>query len=329
MTNLPEIQTQVTEVQTTEIRPPLVYPIVSLALIGLAAFFLVYAFMKGSVTPLGAQVASAAIPTPIGALPLDASAAIVVDLQNGFTLYEKNADAQLPLASITKVALVLAVAEVLSSDAILTIPYDTAPVGSSQRLGKGERWSVRDIINFTLVASSNKGAEILADAADAKMRARYPRAPEGTAVLWRMNELAKELGLTHTYFLNVNGLDASETQAGSESSARDIAKLMAHAYTTYPNLFSGTAVNGLLLSAQSGDTTSAINTNEALSSIPGLIMGKTGFTDLAGGNLAVVFDVGLAHPVVAVVLGSSYDGRFTDIQHLVDAAHRSIAFPAN
>jgi D-alanyl-D-alanine carboxypeptidase len=53
-------------------------------------------------------------------------------------------------------------------------------------------------------------------------------------------------------------------------------------------------------------------------------MGKTGFTDLAGGNLAIVFDVGLAHPVVAVVLGSSEEGRFSDMQKLVDRARRFV-----
>ena len=54
-------------------------------------------------------------------------------------------------------------------------------------------------------------------------------------------------------------------------------------------------------------------------------MGKTGLTDLAGGNLAVVFDVGLAHPVVAVVLGSTESGRFVDMQKLVDAARIAVS----
>ena len=53
-------------------------------------------------------------------------------------------------------------------------------------------------------------------------------------------------------------------------------------------------------------------------------MGKTGLTDLAGGNLAVVFDVGLAHPVVAVVLGSTEYGRFEDMQKLVTTARKAI-----
>jgi D-alanyl-D-alanine carboxypeptidase len=54
-------------------------------------------------------------------------------------------------------------------------------------------------------------------------------------------------------------------------------------------------------------------------------MGKTGTTDLAGGNLAIVFDIGLAHPITAVVLGSSERGRFTDMRKLVETARKAVA----
>jgi D-alanyl-D-alanine carboxypeptidase len=48
-----------------------------------------------------------------------------------------------------------------------------------------------------------------------------------------------------------------------------------------------------------------------------LLGSKTGLTDLAGGNLAVVFDAGFDHPVGVVVLGSSEKGRFEDVEKLV------------
>ena len=208
---------------------------------------------------------------------------------------------------------------------LITIPFDTSPPGSAQRLAAGEKWRVRDVVNFTLIASSNKGAEILAIAADERLNTKYPNAPLGGAALWRMNDLARELNLRNTYFLNVSGLDESETQSGSHASARDVAKLFGHAASTAPEFFSGTTVDGLLLSDERGRTTSAFNTNEVLGSIPGLIMGKTGYTDLAGGNLAIVFDLGLAHPIVAVVMGSTYEGRFTDMKALVEAASEFIS----
>ena len=211
------------------------------------------------------------------------------------------------------------------TEAPLAAAAAAAPQGAAQRLGKGERWSVKDVITFTLVSSSNLGAQMLADAANTRTAGRYPRAPKDAAVVWRMNDIARELGLIHTYFLNVSGLDISMTQAGSYGSAGDVARLFAFAASTSPELFSGTTQGGILLVSEQGARTSAFNTNEALGSIPGLMLGKTGYTDLARGNLAVVFDAGIGHPIVAVVLGSSYEGRFTDMRVLVRAARDVLA----
>jgi D-alanyl-D-alanine carboxypeptidase len=61
------------------------------------------------------------------------------------------------------------------------------------------------------------------------------------------------------------------------------------------------------------------NTNQGVVQVPGALLSKTGFTDLAGGNLVVVFDAGMAHPVAVVVLGSTVEGRFTDVKRLMDA----------
>lgn len=255
---------------------------------------------------------------------IEAKAGIVIDMATGKVLYEKNADTQLPIASITKVPLVLAVSEVLSPEEIITIPYYAAGTGESGHLTKGETWRVKDVIDFTLAASSNNGAAILADAADSKLHELYPEAPIGSAALWRMNALAKELNLATTNFLNVSGLDISETQAGAFGSARDVATFMAYAASSQPSAFTATARDRVLLTAVQGSAQNAENTNDAQGAIAGLILGKTGTTDLAGGNLGVVFDIGLARPVVAVVLGSSENGRFTDIQKLVFAAQKAV-----
>jgi D-alanyl-D-alanine carboxypeptidase len=142
-----------------------------------------------------------------------------------------------------------------------------------------------------------------------------------------MNNLAQALGLSATYFLNVHGLDESETQAGAYGSARDIAKLFAYAVQTAPSVFENTSRADIRLSEQNAST-AAINTNEALPEIPGVVMGKTGFTDLAGGNLAVLFEAGLSERIVVVVLGSTRQGRFSDVQTLVDATLKAISASA-
>lgn len=275
----------------------------------------------------GAEIAagSAAATDPFASIGLQAKGAYVLDLTTGRALYALNPEVPLPLASLTKVALALVVSETLPPKTIISIPRDTSPKGSAERLAAGEKWRLQDVLTFTLVASSNAGAEILEDAAASAVRARYPEAPAERAVLWRMNELARELGLTETRFLNVSGLDVSASQSGAYGSARDMAALFAYAASTSPRVFGGTVQGGLLLTSVGGSTTSAFNTDKALGSIHGLIMGKTGLTDLAGGNLGVVFDVGPAHPVVAIILGSSEEGRFEDMKKLVRAAEAAVA----
>lgn len=309
------------------VQPPRLYGLLTLALLGCASFFFVLAYLGQGSAPAQAQSAAAAvaITDSFAHVSIEAKGAFVYDMTDKRVLFEKDADAQLPLASLTKVMLMLAVADELDPQAIMTIPFDTAPFqGTSQRLLAGERWRVQDVINFTLIASSNEGANMLALAADPLIRAHFAGAPEKDPTIWRMNQIAQQLGLHRTYFVNPSGLDISTTQSGAYGSARDVAIMMAYAATSSPALFAATAENGLRLANESGTTASAQNTNEALGDIPGLMMGKTGYTDLAGGNLAVVFDVGLAHPVVAVVLGSSRDGRFADMKTLVERARAAI-----
>ena len=279
-----------------------------------------------SVVPETQAAAVAAVPQDFFAeLAIEGKAAYVADLTTHAALYAKYADVQLPLASLAKVILVLVVTEVLEPESTITIPIHTPPDGGIKRFPDGSTWLAQDIIDFTLINSSNEGAEILADATEPRLRAKYPDAGEGSAVLWRMNALARELELTHTYFLNASGLDISATQAGAYGSARDTAKLFTYANEANPRTFEGTAREGRRLVSLEGDRATARNTDKSLGEIPGLIMGKTGTTDLAGGNLAVIFDIGLAHPIVAVVLGSGDAERYSDMLAIIKAVQKTIA----
>ena len=134
-----------------------------------------------------------------------------------------------------------------------------------------------------------------------------------------MNELVQQLGLTNTYYLNDNGLDISTTQSGAYGSAHDMAMLFAYAASTSPATFAATTQPSVTVHSTTGVAATGVNTDTALDQIPGIIMGKTGYTDLAGGNLAVVFNTA-GHEVVAVVLGSTQDGRFSDMEQIVPAA---------
>jgi D-alanyl-D-alanine carboxypeptidase (penicillin-binding protein 5/6) len=126
--------------------------------------------------------------------------------------------------------------------------------------------------------------------------------------------------LNQTYFLDETGLDESETLSGGYGSAKDVALVLAYIYKINPRLIEATSKDVLTIESESGFIHTVHNTNKAFKNIPSLIGGKTGFTDLAGGNLAIVFDKGLGQPIIAVVLGSTKDERFVDMKKLVDAS---------
>lgn len=249
-------------------------------------------------------------PDAFSNLAIQAKSAIVVDETSGRVLYTMDPDLQWPLASLTKVPLVLAVSKALPLESTIVMP-DGLP-----HFLAGTHWKLSDVINYTLAISSNDGADALAYNADEAIRQEYPAAPESHATVWRMNQLAHELGLSNTYFLNDNGLDESPTQAGAYGSARDAATLLAYAASTSPQVFAATTRQSFTIRSEEGTAATAINTDQALPAIPGIIMGKTGYTDLAGGNLGVVFRKN-GHEIVAVVLGSTESGRFEDMKALV------------
>jgi D-alanyl-D-alanine carboxypeptidase (penicillin-binding protein 5/6) len=323
----PVLEPTIPNNETAPVIPERTYGLIALCLIFVASAFTTFQYFQNKVVVLPEAHTAAALEatqSPFTVTTLQAKSAFVYDLKTNQILYSLNPDAQLPLASITKVAMALAVSEVLDGGELIKIPYDTARDGSAERLAAGATWHVKDILTFTLVASSNAGAEILADAANDNIHARYPRSPAKDATLWRMNDIARDLGLSHTYFLNVSGLDISPTQAGAYGSAHDLAVLFAYAASTSRSTFMGTAADGLLLTSINGEKTHAFNTNSALGSIPGLVMGKTGYTDLAGGNLAILFNIEPSHPIIAIVLGSTEDGRFEDMKKLVGATEDTI-----
>jgi len=233
-------------------------------------------------------------------------AAVIYDPATHVVWYQKSANEELPLASITK----LMTAEVVLAKKVpstpVTITADDLKPEGDWGFKVGQVVPLGDLLRFGLTVSSN----------DALAAAASTLGPDYVA---QMNAEAEELGLTHTHFLNPTGLDVSTSIAGAYGSAYDVARLASTFYHDHPDyLKDTTAATGTLTVAHAELVAAA--TAVPLSNVPGFIGGKTGFTDLAGGNLAAVFDVEPGHPLVAVVLGSTESGRFDDIKTLIDAA---------
>ncbi len=238
-------------------------------------------------------------------ITLRAKAAYVYNPVTGDVLFSKNSEAQLPLASITKVMSAIVAEENIAQNTNIKFADSS--------------WRLEDLVNYTLMISSNDGAEALASAATSIGLANTFKKSKDETFIEAMNSKAVELNLHQTYFLDVAGLDLSDAQSGAYGSAIDVAHLFAYALDTIPSALEATTLADTWFYTQEGDAKPAINTNQALGAIPGLIAGKTGYTDLAGGNLVVAFDAGLNDPIIAVVLGSTKEGRFTDIEKLVRA----------
>lgn len=252
---------------------------------------------------------------------LIAEAVLVADARTGRVLFERNQDAQLPLASLTKVMLAFTVSDVLENDDTVTITPTALATEGDSGLIEYERWGAEDLIDFTLIVSSNDGAVALAEAAGSIVHEDFPEAPsDAAATVWLMNKKAENLALSQTYFLNPSGLDESATMASAFGSAADVANLFVYLTQNRPELLAKTAQREEMFVSRSGFQHRAQTTNDAVGRISGLIAAKTGFTDLAGGNLAVVFDAGVARPIVVVVLGSTEEGRFDDVELLTRAA---------
>jgi len=244
-------------------------------------------------------------------LEIEAKSALVKDLNTGEILFAKNADLSLPLASITKVLTVLTVDKLLDKNTIRISLNDLLTEGNSNLLA-GENFNTQDLIDLTLSISSNDGATALASNAISSLNLGNARID----FVDEMNKLAQEIGMHRSRFYNETGLDENEKRAGAYGSANDIAKLFEYAISTNRELFEGTAKSNISVTSKEGYIHNASNTNQIVDELPNLIAGKTGFTDIAGGNLAVVIDPSLNTPVAIVVLGSSIDGRFEDVKKL-------------
>jgi len=254
-------------------------------------------------------------------LYIEGTAAFVWDIEKKEVLFAKNEEKQLPLASITKLMTVVAASEYISFDDTLIVMDQNLYEEGDSGLLAFEEWRVKDLIDFTLMVSSNDGADVLANAAGAAKIVRSGSQEEvpGDIFVGEMNALAKEIGLKQTYFLNETGLDPTKATSGGYGSARDTAILMEYIIGSSPDLLSSTVYPMREISSLSNFIHTATNTNQNVGQIPGLIASKTGFTDLAGGNLVIAFDAGINRPIIVSVLGSSLDGRFIDVETLVSA----------
>lgn len=260
------------------------------------------------------------VPQKIESVNIIAKSAYVFDVKEQRVLFQKNESTALPLASITKLMTALVAYELVPDETKVTVTKDAANQQSGGSLKVGEVFEAKDLADFALVSSYNSAAYTLADAVGMKLGEQDPVAQ----FVAGMNIRAEELNLSSLKFLNPTGLDISTDEAGAYGSARDVSYLMEYIIKNHPAILEPTRSDVTTIYNTTGGFHEAKNTNNIVDQIPNLIGSKTGYTDLAGGNLTVALDIGFNHPVVITVLGSTIDGRFSDVTKLIEAVQSSV-----
>ncbi len=231
--------------------------------------------------------------------------ALLMEFSSGKVLFEKNIDEKLPIASVTKVMTLLLVMEAIDSGALkledsVTVSENAAGMGGSQAfMEPGEVMSVHDMLKAVVVSSANDGAVALGEHI----------AGSEEAFVEKMNAKAKELGMVNTEFVNITGLDNTDT---GYSTARDVA-IMSRELIKHDKIFNYTTI--WIDSIRDGKF-GLSNTNKLIRFYPGANGLKTGSTAKAKFCVSATAKKDNMQ-LIAVILGSpSSDDRFSSAKQL-------------
>lgn len=244
-------------------------------------------------------------------LSLEAKAFIVYDVSTKQTIFGKNENTKYPLASITKIMTALTAMDIASSSSKITITKSGLDGGYDLGLKNNQVLTLKELLKYTLVFSSNDGAQLIAD----KLLGRVN-------FIEKMNSYSASQGF-EMRFTQPAGLDV-DGKLGGLGSAYDVAKMMSLARIKLGDILDATTKTRLNVDSSIGEVTGIPNTNQHIDEFIGVEASKTGYTDSAGGNLVLSVDAYLGHPVIIVILGSTKEARFSDAFTLYQALIRSI-----
>jgi len=238
---------------------------------------------------------------------IGAKAALVMDVDTGIILYQKNAKQQLPIASLTKIMTATLILESHALNEVVTVKnnfynFKEDEIGVTMGLKKDEKITIENLLTGLLVRSGGDAAITLAEYHSGSIE----------AFVVAMNEKAKILNLTNTNFTNPIGLDHPKHY----SNTFDLAILTKFAlrnkdFRRIVNMPTATAIS------TNGQTTHQLNaTNQLLLNNDIDVRGvKTGTTDGAGESLINLAYSKAGKQVIVVLLNSP--ARFTESKKLI------------
>ncbi len=282
--------------------------------VGIPDYHHVQEVKNTEVAEFNPPIKSIALPTTIPYLDdnfsypvVDARSAVVVDMNSGAVLYEKNIDERRAMASTTKLMTAIVVLDNLKTEQIVTVDYeDTLIEPMKMYLTAGERISVDSLMKALLIPSYNDAALVLARAAGEGEIDKFVE---------MMNQKALVMGLKNTHFANSHGLDAPEHY----SSARDMA-LIARYALNFDYIADIVATDKTMVYSESGNAYNLSTTNELFDSYLDVRGVKTGFTDEAGQVLITRAYNDEGQDILCVVMNSP--DRFQESKSLIDWTFR-------
>ena len=239
-------------------------------------------------------------------LSLSAHSILIKDLATNTILYKKDSDSRIPIASTTKIMTALIGSEYFKPNSVLTVGSSSEAPGSKVGLILGEKLTFRSLLFGMLLSSGNDASYAIAE--------NYP----GGLVdfVAAMNQKTEDLGLLNTHFDNPAGFDSPN----HFSSANDLSKITEEALknSDLSRIFATKETE--IVSLDKKEAHKLTNLNKLLTSLPGVLGVKTGFTIVAKENLVTLVERG-GHRVLTVVLGS--DDRFGETSQLVEWTYRN------
>ncbi len=224
--------------------------------------------------------------TTIKEAELYAQSAVLMDAGSGRVLFEKNGETVRPMASTTKImTCILTLEHGNPEDEVEVSGYAASMPDVQLHIREGEHYRLKDLLCSLMLESHNDSAVAIAEHIGGSV--------EGFAGM--MNEKAREIGCTDTYFITPNGLDAqkdipaedggTKTVAHS-TTARDLALIMSYCIQKSPQkeaFLEITRTPSHSFSNLEGNRSfSCSNHNAFLQMMDGALSGKTGFTGKAG-----------------------------------------------
>ena len=245
-------------------------------------------------------------------LATNAKSALIMEASTGKIVFEKNIHERYAPASMTKMMSLLLIMEnieegKLSWDEEITTSAHASSMGGSQiYLEKGSTATVEELLTTIAVGSANDSAVAMAEKIGGTVE----------NFVNMMNKRAKELGCTHTNFMNPHGLDTE----GHYSSAKDMA-LIASELLKHENILEITGTYETTITHQNGKSIWLVNTNSLIKFYSGLDGLKTGFTDKAGYCLTGTMKRNDMRLITVVMHAETKEDRNTDTINMMEYAY--------